>query len=148
LLQLELAKWLDYPVDFGQPMSCCESIFSSYKSSVTNKEIVEHSEIVHLWKEKSLLAAARQAVITSRVKKVKESKELTTAESDAEKVEVARIAAAEKRINNSALIQFGYAPLTMHWSLESGILPDPVWVGIFGTLSAWFSLVGTWRATA
>lgn len=78
-----------------------------------------HSQLAHLYREKTLIAAARQAVITNRVKKVKDSSALSDDEAAAEKAEVARIAQAEKRVSNDFLIQAGYAPLTMHWSVSS-----------------------------
>jgi hypothetical protein len=89
---------------------------------------------------------------------------------------MARIRAKSEALKTDCMVQIGYLPLTMHWcvrfsakmrereerdlivfvllrfarrrSLPNGLLPDQVYVGLFGTLAAAFGLKGVWRATA
>ncbi|RIB21242.1 peroxisomal biogenesis factor 11 [Gigaspora rosea] len=50
------------------------------------------------------------------------------------------------RIFRETLINVGYFPLTLHWSVENSRFPD-VGVGVFGTLAAFYELSHAWRAT-
>ncbi|CAG8798176.1 45731_t:CDS:2, partial [Gigaspora margarita] len=50
------------------------------------------------------------------------------------------------RIFRETLINVGYFPLTLHWSIENSRFPD-VGVGVFGTLAAFYELSHAWRAT-
>ena len=44
-------------------------------------------------------------------------------------------------------VNVGYLPLTMHWSVEGGLITDG-WVGVFGTIAAVASTRMQWKATA
>ncbi|CAB4400881.1 hypothetical protein RhiirA1_497150 [Rhizophagus irregularis] len=57
-----------------------------------------------------------------------------------------QIKKAGERIIRDTIINIGYLPLTMHWSIENSSFPD-IGVGIFGTLAAFYQLVGAWKAT-
>ncbi|KAF8655056.1 hypothetical protein AX16_003257 [Volvariella volvacea WC 439] len=46
------------------------------------------------------------------------------------------------------LVNVGYFPLTIHWSLKKGLFKNEVWVGVFGLISAIASFRSGWRATA
>ncbi|CAG8613908.1 10190_t:CDS:2, partial [Dentiscutata heterogama] len=50
------------------------------------------------------------------------------------------------RIFREILINVGYFPLTLHWSIENSRLPD-VGVGIFGTLAAFYEISKAWKNT-
>jgi len=63
-------------------------------------------------------------------------------------VDAAAFQSKAAALRRDFLVQLGYLPLTMHWSLEKGLLPSPVWVGLCGTLSASVGLVGAWKASA
>ncbi|KAM0747035.1 hypothetical protein T439DRAFT_329299 [Meredithblackwellia eburnea MCA 4105] len=86
------------------------------------------------------------------LKNSKKALELTSSTKEGQVSDIAaektRIAKAEQALWTDLLVQCGYLPLTMHWSLPNGLLPDQVWVGLFGTLSAACGLQGVWRATA
>jgi len=51
-------------------------------------------------------------------------------------------------ILNEYIVNLGYLPLTVHWSLEKGIFSNPAWVGLFGTIAAIAQLRAGWKATA
>ncbi|WFD34402.1 hypothetical protein MCUN1_001243 [Malassezia cuniculi] len=44
-------------------------------------------------------------------------------------------------------VNLGYLPLTLHWSVESGIISD-FWVGVFGTIAAASGMRMGWKASA
>ncbi|TCD63337.1 hypothetical protein EIP91_005656 [Steccherinum ochraceum] len=46
------------------------------------------------------------------------------------------------------VVNLGYAPLTLHWSLEGGLFKNDVWVGVFGLIAALASWRNGWKATA
>ncbi|KAF4613893.1 hypothetical protein D9613_007492 [Agrocybe pediades] len=49
---------------------------------------------------------------------------------------------------SEVVINLGYLPLTIHWSLENGLFKNDVWVGIFGMIAAVASFRSGWKATA
>ncbi|KAF8071782.1 hypothetical protein FPV67DRAFT_897022 [Lyophyllum atratum] len=49
---------------------------------------------------------------------------------------------------SEVITNLGYLPLTIHWSLEKGIIKNDVWVGIFGLIAALASFRSGWKATA
>lgn len=49
---------------------------------------------------------------------------------------------------NEMVVNLGNLPLSIHWSLEKGIIKNDVWVGIFGLIGAIASFRSGWRATA
>lgn len=49
---------------------------------------------------------------------------------------------------NELLVNLGYLPLTIHWSLENGLFNNEIWVGVFGLLAAVASFRSGWKATA
>ncbi|CAG8507150.1 18859_t:CDS:2 [Acaulospora morrowiae] len=51
-----------------------------------------------------------------------------------------------ERIWRESIINVGYLPLTVHWSIENSSFPD-VGVGIFGTIAAFYQLRGAWKGT-
>ncbi|KAH8100990.1 hypothetical protein BXZ70DRAFT_892779 [Cristinia sonorae] len=46
------------------------------------------------------------------------------------------------------VVNLGYAPLTLHWSLEGGLFNNEAWVGVFGLIAALASWRNGWKATA
>ena len=42
----------------------------------------------------------------------------------------------------------GYAPLTIHWSLYSGLWTNPAWTGVFGTMACLAGIRRGWRGMA
>lgn len=119
-------------------------------------------QFAHIYRSKTLLGKARKALLANRVKKLKDGVAITETDKLAEKTEATRIGNLSEKLTTDLWVQLGYLPLTMHWSvpssrattltmsrsLESGLLPDQVWVGVFGTIAAVFGLKGVWRATA
>ncbi|EGN91910.1 hypothetical protein SERLA73DRAFT_191823 [Serpula lacrymans var. lacrymans S7.3] len=49
---------------------------------------------------------------------------------------------------NEFIVNVGYLPLTIHWSLEQGLFKDEVWVGLFGLIAGIASFRSGWKATA
>ncbi|KAJ8293847.1 hypothetical protein OF846_003107 [Rhodotorula toruloides] len=65
-----------------------------------------------------------------------------------EKDQLRLLANKERDLKLDCWVQAGYLPLTAHWSLPGGILPNNTWVGICGTVAAVAGLKGVWRRTA
>ncbi|EAU83106.1 hypothetical protein CC1G_11632 [Coprinopsis cinerea okayama7 len=49
---------------------------------------------------------------------------------------------------SEVVINLGYLPLTIHWSLEKGLFKNDLWVTTFGLIAAVASFRSGWRATA
>jgi hypothetical protein len=49
---------------------------------------------------------------------------------------------------SEVVINLGYLPLTIHWSLKEGLFKNEVWVGVFGLVAAAASFRTGWKATA
>jgi len=49
---------------------------------------------------------------------------------------------------NEMVVNLGNLPLSVHYSLEKGIIKNDVWIGIFGLIGAIASFRSGWRATA
>jgi len=65
--------------------------------------------------------------------------------------DIAEKAEIEKRwdaLVNELVVNVGYLPLTIHWSLEKGIFGNPIWEGIFGLIAGIASFRSGWKATA
>jgi len=45
------------------------------------------------------------------------------------------------------VVNLGYAPLTLHWSLRGGLFENEIWVGVFGLIAALASWRNGWKAT-
>jgi hypothetical protein len=45
------------------------------------------------------------------------------------------------------IINAAYAPMTIHWSLENGLVGD-FWIGVFGSTAGAMKLGALWRSTA
>ncbi|KAL1929670.1 hypothetical protein VTP01DRAFT_1808 [Rhizomucor pusillus] len=60
--------------------------------------------------------------------------------------EMASIKAERSSLFVNTMINSGYFPLTLHWSLEQGCISD-VMVGIFGGFASIFQIYAAWRDT-
>lgn len=49
---------------------------------------------------------------------------------------------------SEVVVNVGYLPLTVHWSLEKGLFNNDIWVGVFGLLAGLASWRSGWKATA
>ncbi|KAF8910563.1 hypothetical protein CPB84DRAFT_1672521 [Gymnopilus junonius] len=49
---------------------------------------------------------------------------------------------------SEVVINLGYLPLTIHWSLEKGLFTSEIWVGVFGLIAGVASFRAGWKATA
>ncbi|KAJ3514908.1 hypothetical protein NLJ89_g2089 [Agrocybe chaxingu] len=49
---------------------------------------------------------------------------------------------------SEVIINLGYLPLTIHWSLEKGLFKNDLWVGVFGLIASVASFRTGWKATA
>lgn len=52
-----------------------------------------------------------------------------------------------ERWRKSLIVNLAYAPLTVHWSLEGGLVTE-IWVGLLGTIAGGTSLRYLWKNTA
>lgn len=52
----------------------------------------------------------------------------------------------EEKWWRDVLVNAAYAPMTMHWSVEDGILAEP-WLGAFGLIAAGVGFRQAWRDT-
>lgn len=59
----------------------------------------------------------------------------------------AEILKRKSAIINELIVNLGYLPLTVHWSLKSGLFKNDVWVHVFGMIAAVYSFRGSWQAT-
>ncbi|KAK4699720.1 hypothetical protein P7C70_g6537, partial [Phenoliferia sp. Uapishka_3] len=100
------------------------------------------SQFAHIHRSFTLLSHSRQALATSSYAKLQAPNKVNANDIADEKRELARIESVDQALKNDLLVQIGYLPLTMHWSLPNGLLPDQVWVGVFGTLAAACGLRG------
>ena len=57
------------------------------------------------------------------------------------------IAARKDALVSELWVNIGYFPLTLHWSVETGLLSE-FWVGVFGTIAAAAGMRTGWRACA
>ncbi|CAG8449561.1 17228_t:CDS:2 [Cetraspora pellucida] len=90
-------------------------------------------QFYHLAQEQSLLTRRRRDIrLDDDVEVVQKQKRQLKAEGD--------------RIFQDTLINVGYLPLTLHWSLENSSFPE-IGVGVFGTLASAFELSKAWKAT-
>ncbi|KAI8379556.1 peroxisomal biogenesis factor 11 [Radiomyces spectabilis] len=69
------------------------------------------------------------------------------ASNDDPEAEMASIKAERSSMIVNTLINSGYLPLTVHWSLEHSTFPD-VLVGVCGGFASIFQIYAAWRATA
>ncbi|EIN10034.1 hypothetical protein PUNSTDRAFT_102011 [Punctularia strigosozonata HHB-11173 SS5] len=49
---------------------------------------------------------------------------------------------------NELVVNLGYLPLTIHWSLEGGLYQNETWSAVFGLIAAVASFRSGWKATA
>ncbi|KJA14516.1 hypothetical protein HYPSUDRAFT_150319 [Hypholoma sublateritium FD-334 SS-4] len=49
---------------------------------------------------------------------------------------------------SEVVINMGYLPLTIHWSMEGGLFRNETWVAVFGLVAAVASFRTGWKATA
>jgi len=70
--------------------------------------------------------------------------------SDAEAMQRQKEEFAKKKeaLLGDAAINLAYLPLTIHWSLESGLYKNEILSGVFGMAAAVYSMKASWRATA
>lgn len=104
-------------------------------------------QIFHIRRSFQLLSLERTRVVRAARERVR-SGSATSEELQQEKADLQRLAAQEKSLKNDCWVQAGYLPLTAHWSLPGGLLPNNVWVGVCGTVAAVAGLKGVWRRTA
>lgn len=79
---------------------------------------------------------AREKQISRRSAKIPTEKE--SVEAAAERAE------ADKLWSRQLIVTSAYFPLTVHWSLESGVLNDWL-VGLFGTIAGGVRFIPLWR---
>ncbi|KAF2835403.1 hypothetical protein M501DRAFT_908560, partial [Patellaria atrata CBS 101060] len=53
----------------------------------------------------------------------------------------------DKRWWDEVIVNAAFAPLTIHWSLEEGLVSD-AWVGLFGSIAGFVKFRELWRSTA
>ncbi|KAG0357594.1 peroxisomal biogenesis factor 11 [Gamsiella multidivaricata] len=104
-------------------------------------------QFVHLAEEFRLHKTRLQSIqgqIKAADKKAKETGE--PADKTVYKTELAALRAEKKGIIINTIINTGYLPLTVHWSLEKSSFPD-VGVGIFGGIAAAAQFYVAWKSS-
>ncbi|KDE09840.1 hypothetical protein MVLG_00238 [Microbotryum lychnidis-dioicae p1A1 Lamole] len=102
-------------------------------------------QVLHIRREYQLLNQSRRKLVNAQ----RESRIAGGSnENSTEVEEIKRIKNKSHALKMDTLVQIGYLPLTAHWSIPGGILPDNLWVGMFGTLAAATGLKTLWRNTA
>ncbi|TEB34585.1 hypothetical protein FA13DRAFT_1685032 [Coprinellus micaceus] len=91
---------------------------------------------VHLWEDRKLLIARGRAL-----KKAKGGAGLSIEEKR-------DMGARWDAFWSEVVVNLGNLPLTIHWSLEQGIIKNDAWVGVFGLIAAVSSFRSGWKATA
>ncbi|POY73210.1 hypothetical protein BMF94_3543 [Rhodotorula taiwanensis] len=104
-------------------------------------------QIFHIRRSFQLLGEERTRVVRAARERVRTGS-ATSDELQREKADLQRLAAQEKSLKNDCWVQAGYLPLTAHWSLPGGLLPNNAWVGVCGTVAAVAGLNGVWKRTA
>ena len=67
-------------------------------------------------------------------------------EGEEKEIKIAR-AVERERWWNEVLVNAAYAPMTLHWSFEGGLLPEGV-IGALGMVAGGLGLREAWRSTA
>ncbi|SGZ11962.1 BQ5605_C028g10469 [Microbotryum silenes-dioicae] len=115
-------------------------------------------QVLHIRREYQLLNQSRRKLVNAQ----RESRIAGGSnENSTEVEEIKRIKNKSHALKMDTLVQIGYLPLTAHCtvlnegsllsshrSIPGGILPDNLWVGMFGTLAAATGLKTLWRNTA
>ncbi|GAA5873717.1 hypothetical protein JCM16303_002565 [Sporobolomyces ruberrimus] len=104
-------------------------------------------QIFHIRRSFSLLSQEKQSILRSTRQRIASGKH-DSETSDNEKKQLKALEQKKLDLKNDCWVQAGYLPLTAHWSIPGGILPDNVWVGVCGTIAATAGLKGLWKKTA
>ncbi|GAA6015758.1 hypothetical protein JCM10207_008787 [Rhodosporidiobolus poonsookiae] len=104
-------------------------------------------QIFHIRRSFQLLRLER-ATLTAATRERVRSGDVTPEAVQQEKELMRALAKRESNLKRDCWVQAGYLPLTAHWSLPNGLLPNNVWVGVCGTVAAVAGLKGVWQATA
>ncbi|PCH42056.1 hypothetical protein WOLCODRAFT_137663 [Wolfiporia cocos MD-104 SS10] len=91
-------------------------------------------QFAHLREDRILLKAKEKALSKSKA---------VTAQA-----EKAELRARWDALWSEVVVNLGYLPLTIHWSLEKGLFTNEIWVGIFGLIAGIASWRSGWKATA
>lgn len=91
-------------------------------------------QFAHLREDRKILKMRQRAVNKSKA---------TTAPAEREE-----LAKRWDALLNELIVNLGYLPLTVHWSLEQGLFKNDVWVGVFGLIAGLASWRSGWKATA
>lgn len=102
-------------------------------------------DFVRLWRAAALTKARRafrDDMSRSELKGISDSKTKLSSQ----EIEKAGAEAAEAWYR-SLITNFAYAPLTLHWSLQNGLIGDGL-IGVLGTVAGGVGLADSWRRTA
>ncbi|GAA95316.1 uncharacterized protein L969DRAFT_44932 [Mixia osmundae IAM 14324] len=102
-------------------------------------------QLSHLYEESRILTRQVKAI---RQRRASSKRAPTQEQGQVQREEDREVALKSSAIFTELVINTGYAPLTLHWSLPQGIFTNDVWVGLFGTIAALGQLRAGWRATA
>jgi len=96
-------------------------------------------QFAHLAEDRRLLLQRQKAV-----NKAKGKKKSPAEEND----ELRDVTSRWDQLYNELIVNLGYLPLTIHWSLEGGLFRNEIWEGIFGMAAGLASFRSGWQATA
>ncbi|CAG8540381.1 13541_t:CDS:2 [Ambispora leptoticha] len=100
-------------------------------------------QFLHLYEEWKLLKRRRNEIARKAVTSSSSSSSSDSAEIE---MEQKALRVNEEEIIRNAIVNVGYLPLTLHWSIENSSFPD-IGVGIFGTLAAIYQFIAVWKST-
>ncbi|KAH8923133.1 hypothetical protein BT69DRAFT_1242432 [Atractiella rhizophila] len=113
-------------------------------------------QFAHLYEDLRLLKLRKRAVdaldspaLSADEREGKEYLEVARTEKGDKRKKIAAIEQQERGLWDDFIVNVGYAPLTVHWSLESGLFqPGSPWVAIFGTIAGLYSWKQAWAKAA
>ncbi|KIM27539.1 hypothetical protein M408DRAFT_329981 [Serendipita vermifera MAFF 305830] len=103
-----------------------------------------------MMRERALKRDARTTITTATTSSTREGEKQLGASMSAYAEEQhlqAEILKRKSAIINELIVNLGYLPLTVHWSLKTGLFKNDVWVHVFGMIAAVYSFRGSWRAS-
>jgi hypothetical protein len=98
-------------------------------------------------REKALARDARAAIITASTSQPEKQLDASMSAYAEEQHMQAELLKRKSAILNEFIVNLGYLPLTVHWSLKTGLFKNDIWVHLFGMVAAVYSFRGSWLAS-
>ncbi|KZV94728.1 hypothetical protein EXIGLDRAFT_736469 [Exidia glandulosa HHB12029] len=99
-------------------------------------------QFAHLREDLKLIKMGERALRAQE-----KGKSLAIKEDDGATPSALELAKRKRAVWNETVVNLGYLPLTLHWSLEGGLLANESLVAFFGLVAGLASFRGGWEAT-